>query len=59
MIAGMKVGCGDLVSTADCESHSIPQVKPSDDKTRRYEVLLLSIVLALLKESRVELHLGP
>jgi hypothetical protein len=59
VIGGVKVSCGDLISAANRESNPMPESKPSDDKTWRYEVLFFSIIFAGLKEGRIEFDLRP
>jgi hypothetical protein len=51
VIVGVKVSGGDLIATADAESNSFPKMKPADDKAWGYEVLLFTVVLAVLKKS--------
>jgi hypothetical protein len=51
-------GC-DLVSGAKGQSNSVPERETTQDQSRSDKVLALAIVPPLLKEGRVELHLGP
>ena len=50
VIRGMKVRRGDLISAADCEAQSLPNVESPYDESGSYKVLLLAIVLAILKK---------
>src|SRR5580704_18522960 len=55
----MKMGGSDLVSPTDRKPDSPPKAKASHDQPRSDKVLLLTVVLPILKECRVELNLRP
>lgn len=50
VITCMEAGRRDLVSAANRESHSSPETKSSENQSRRYEILLLTVVRPVLKE---------
>jgi hypothetical protein len=47
----MEARGGDLVSAAEGKAHSSPQAKASQDQAGGHEILLSTVVLAILKES--------